>query len=274
MTEPITSHHNEKLKSLRKLQDKKHRVETGLFVAEGEDLVEAALAHGWQVEQLFYVSGAPGEGRWSGERGATPVVAEALASVSGLGSGSRVVAVIRQQWEEPGGQLSLYLDRISDPGNVGTSLRSALAFADGPVVIGPGTADPYSPKAVRASMGALFVRPPARAPVDQMAGTIIALDGGSDVTIAEAALRGAGPFVVCVGSERDGLSDSVKAAAMVSASIPMLSTGPESLNAAMAATVALYEVSRNMQSVVQSPGAAGQKGGDQGAGKNSPQSYV
>lgn len=274
MTEPITSHHNEKLKSLRRLQHKKHRAETGLFVAEGEDLVEAAVTHGWRIEQLFHVPGAPGEDRWSGDRVATPVAAGALASVSGLGSGSRVVAIVRQQWQEPGGQLSLYLDGIGDPGNVGTSLRSALAFADGPVVIGPGTADPYSPKAVRASMGALFVRPPASAPIDQLGGTVIALDGGSDVTIAEAARCASGPLVICVGSERDGLSAGAKAAATVSASIPMLSTGPESLNAAMAATVALYEVSRNMQSGVQSPGVAGQKGGDQGAGKNSPQSHV
>ena len=74
-----------------------------------------------------------------------------------------MIGVYRERWSEPGGLLSVWLDGIKDPGNIGTIIRSAHALCDGPVVIGPRCADPYGPKAVRASMGSIFARPPARA---------------------------------------------------------------------------------------------------------------
>ena len=95
---------------------------------------------------------------WSGQ----DVEPELLDRVSQLGSGTRVIGVYRQRWAEPGGELSVALHGVGDPGNVGTVIRSAHALADGPVIIGPGTADPYGPKAVRAAMGSVFARPPAR----------------------------------------------------------------------------------------------------------------
>ena len=70
----------------------------------------------------------------------------------------------------------MYLHGVEDPGNVGTIIRSAHALADATVVLGPGCADPYSPKAVRASMGSIFDRPPARATLDALDGHKIALD--------------------------------------------------------------------------------------------------
>ena len=151
----ITSPDNSQLKLIRKLQRKRGRDETGLFVAEGEDLVEAAAAGGWEPEVLLV----------AGE----DVEPELLDRVSSLGSGSRVVGVYRQRWGEPGGALSLYLHGVGDPGNVGTAIRSAHALCDGPVVLGPGCADPFSPKAVRAAMGSLFARPPARGGVGRAA---------------------------------------------------------------------------------------------------------
>lgn len=224
----ITSTHNEQLKTLRRLQDKKHRARTGLFVAEGEDLVLAAERAGVEPE-LLLVSGED-------------VTPEALASVSALGSGTRVVGVYRQRHSEPGGALSVYLHGVADPGNVGTILRSALALADGPVVLGPGCADPYSPKAVRASMGAIFARPPARARFADLAGTTIALAAGRGEPLARVALRP--PEVLCLGAERDGLPVEVLEGADVAAHLPLRAGGPESLNVAMAATVALYERTR------------------------------
>ena len=86
-----------------------------------------------------------------------------LASASGLGSGTRTLAVYEERWAPaPVGPLCVYLHGVHDPGNVGTILRSAQAFGASCVALGPGTADPFSPKAVRASMGAVFAVPLAR----------------------------------------------------------------------------------------------------------------
>jgi RNA methyltransferase, TrmH family len=228
----ITSADNPKLKQIRKLQTKRERARSGLFVAEGEDLVAAADAAGWEPE-LLLVAGEADAG--PGERRALVVEPGLLRDASALGSGSRVVAVYRQRWSEPGGDLSVYLHHVSDPGNVGAIIRSAHAFADGPVILGPGCADPYSPKAVRASMGSIFARPPARAGFADLPGTKVAyVMGGPDPGPVER------PAVLCIGGERFGLGE-VADQADLHAGIPMRPDAPNSLNAAMAATVALYE---------------------------------
>src|ERR1700679_3184553 len=132
----ITSSQNEKLKTLRKLrQRRRERDRLGQFVAEGEDLLAAADAAGWTAVERFAVSGSglPGiEG--------DPV---ALQSVTELASGTRTLAIYSERWEAaPLGPLCLYLHGISDPGNVGTALRSAAAFGASCVAFGAGTADP------------------------------------------------------------------------------------------------------------------------------------
>jgi RNA methyltransferase, TrmH family len=231
----ITSADNDKLKLIRKLARKREREETGLFAAEGEDLVEAAEAAGWEPELLL--------------RAGVDVEPELLARASGLGSGSRVVGVYRERLSEPGGALSVYLHGVGDPGNVGTVIRAAHGLADGPVVLGPGCADPFSPKAVRASMGSLFARPPARAGLADLGGAKLALDSGALASLPEAAARAAaygGPVVLCVGGERQGLPAELLTAADLAAAIPLRADGPESLNAAMAATVGLYELANRM----------------------------
>lgn len=224
----ITSPHNEQLKAIRRLQDRRHRRRTGLFVAEGEDLVGAAAAAGWDPDVLL-VSGVD-------------VEPDLLAAVSSLGSGARAVGIYRQRAGSPGGSLSVYLEGVSDPGNVGAVIRSAHAFADGPVVLGPGCADPFGPKAVRASMGSVFARPPARAALGDVPGAKVALspEGGRPL----AAIEIEGPVVLCLGGEREGLSARALEAAAVHAHIPLRGDGPESLNVAMAASVALYERTR------------------------------
>jgi TrmH family RNA methyltransferase len=221
----ITSPHNDKLKQIRRLARRRERERTGLAVAEGEDLVAAAERAGL-VAELRLEAGRD-------------VVPELLAQVSALGSGSRVVGVYRQRWSEPGGDLSVYLEGVRDPGNVGTVIRSAHAFCDGPVVLGEGCADPWSPKAVRASMGSVFARPPARAAPGELAGTLVALDpaAGEDIEDIDPP---AGPVVLCVGAEREGLSSALAERADLRARIPTRADAPESLNAAMAASIALH----------------------------------
>jgi TrmH family RNA methyltransferase len=219
----ITSKDNQQLKTIRKLLAKRRG---GLFVAEGEDLIEAAEANGWEPEILL--------------RAGEDVEPDLMPS--SLGSGTRVVGVYRERWSEPGGDLSVYLHGVHDPGNVGTTIRSAHALADGPVILGPDCADPYGPKAVRASMGSVFARPPARAAFDELPATTIALERGEGKPLAEVEV--AAPVVLCLGAERAGLPAEVLRAAGCTAHIPLRPDGPDSLNVAMAATVALYERNR------------------------------
>ena len=216
----ITSADNQKLKEIRKLARSRKRSDR--FIAEGEDLVNAA----WEAEYVL--------------RAGIDVDEKLLAEASTLGSGTRVIGVYRERWSEPGGALSVFLDGIKDPGNIGTIIRSAHALCDGPVIVGPRCADPYGPKAVRASMGSIFARPPARSSPPKVPGTLVALDSDAGLTLRELDLEP--PVVVLVGSERDGLGKDALNAAHVSARIPVREDGPDSLNAAMAATVALYEL--------------------------------
>lgn len=236
----ITSIHNEALKDLRRLQRRRDRERAGRFAAEGEDLLAAADAAGWPAVERYVAAGSGLAGR--------EVAPDVLARASTLGSGTRAIGVYEQRWSGPVGPLAVFLHGVSDPGNVGSVLRSALAFGAASVVLGPGCADPYGPKAVRASMGAVFAVPVARAAgLDELPGELIALDGR-----AGEPLRGplAGDATLLVGAERAGLPDDVIAACDRAARIPIRS---ESLNAAMAATVALYEATRTPSSPSRMP---------------------
>ena len=212
----ITSADNDKLKTIRKLQQKRWRNKLGLFTAEGEDLV------GPDPEYIL--------------RAGIDVEPDLLDAVSTLGSGTRVIGVYRQRWAEPEGEVLVYLHGVEDPGNVGTIIRSAHALADATVVLGPGTADPYSPKAVRASMGSIFERPPARATIDELGGHKVALSATADRELGD--LDVTGPVVLVLGSERGELPEGLEAVR-----IPVHA---DSLNVAMAASVALYEVANRM----------------------------
>src|SRR3954471_20461820 len=228
----ITSPHNDPLKEIRKLAGRKWRDKLREFVAEGEDLLKAAQAAGWEPLSRLVAEGSGLDGE--------EVAPHVLAGVSQLGSGTRALGVYGQRWAPaPTGPLCLALWGVNDPGNVGTVLRGALAFGASCVALGPGTADPYGPKAVRASMGALFSVPVARVRgIDELPGRRVALVAGAGVALHE---LGDDEATLVVGAEREGLPDAVVAACDDVAHIPIAS---ESLNAAMAATVALYEKTR------------------------------
>jgi RNA methyltransferase, TrmH family len=233
---PITSHDNAQLKEIRKLtQRRRQRERAGRFVAEGEDLLAAADAAGWEPLARLCAAG-------SGLAG-IEVEPKLLSQASGIASGTRAVAVYAERFAAtPLGPVCVYLHGVGDPGNIGTILRSASAFGAGSVALGPRTADPYSPKAVRASMGSVFEVPlvhVAEDELDRLPGTTVALVADRGVPLAQVEL--ARPVTVLVGSERDGLPAEVVSGADTVARIPIAN---HSLNAAMAATVALYELSR------------------------------
>jgi TrmH family RNA methyltransferase len=251
--ETITSTRNPRLKELRKLRERKHRERSGLFAAEGEDMLASALRHGAQPERLYYdadrldrandvLASLPPDVQQ------VPVAGDALSAAGSLGHGARVVGVWRERWSElaPGGaQAAVYLHEVSDPGNVGAVVRSAHALLPSIVVLSPGTADPFAPKAVRASMGAIFGQPIVRADFASLREALgerwraVALEPNAERALLELSLES--PVLFALGAERAGLSNEVAAACDERVRVPLEPGGPESLNVAMTATVCLYE---------------------------------
>jgi TrmH family RNA methyltransferase len=221
----ITSPQNEKLKLVRRLRERKHRDREGLFVTEGEDLLGAGLSAGVEPEAVLVAaeSGLDGEN----------VDPALLDSVSTLGSGTRAIAVWPQGWAESPRPTSVYLHGVADPGNVGAIVRSAHALLEGTVVFGPDCADPFSPKAVRASMGSVFGQALVRASVARTPAPRVALvaHGGEGLD----ALGGAA--TLCLGAEREGLSAEVLEVCDTAVTIPLRAGGAESLNVAAAAAI-------------------------------------
>ena len=221
----ITSRGNEKLKLVRKLHERRWRDKLGLFVAEGEDLVEAAGAAGVDPVELLV----------AGET----VEPHLLAEVSVLGHPPRVIGVFRRV-DLPAGTrpLTLALWRVGDPGNVGTLLRAADAFGAG-LALSPGCADPTGPKALRATAGAIFRVPIAH--FDEAPRPWVALVVRGGEPLLELELAEQATFVL--GSEREPLPADVLDQCDARATIPQPGAA-ESLNVAMAGTSALFEASR------------------------------
>ena len=231
----IHNPHPPNLNQVTLLRTRRGRDRSGRFVAEGEDLIAAAAANGWQPVDSFVAEG-------SGLSG-TEVSEEALAEVSALGSGTRALAIYEQRWSEPTGPLAVWLHGVGAPGNIGTIIRSAHAFGAASVILGPGSADPFGPKAVRASMGAIFSVAVARADqIEQLPGTTVALAASAPLQL-DGAPWPAGEVTLLIGAEREGLPADVVAAAGEARSIAI---DGDSLNAAMAATIALYSCTRKV----------------------------
>ena len=219
----ITSTHNAKLKLIRRLlASRRQREKEGLFVCEGDDLVDAARAARIEPVDLLV----------AGEDVEPALVAE----LSTLGHPPRVIGVYRRA-DLPHGvrPLTLALWHVGDPGNVGTLIRTADAFGAS-VELSPGSADPTGPKALRASAGAVF-----RVPLGEAAGQRIGLVARGGTPLRELKFGDSPVFVL--GAEREGPPEDVLAGCDLVASIP--TSGPaESLNVAAAGAIALYEWSR------------------------------
>lgn len=280
----ISSTSNAIIKEAARLKRKRSRHESRLFLVEGEDLLDAALARGILPRQVFVLEGhgkllphvlRAADG--SGGRGAAALEVcfcsePVMAKLSELGSGTRVIATFSfldcklaalgggeveseegsEGEAEPGrgakGPL-LYLSGTSDPGNVGTLIRSAASLGASGVAIAPGTADCYSPKALRATMGAIFQIPIYLGiePVDLISRAraaaidIVRADPHSGVDLWDGDL--AGNFILALGSERQGIPPELTEAASTTVRIPQ-AAATESMNVAMAGTTILYEALR------------------------------
>jgi len=219
----ITSSSNPKLRLVHRLLDsRRQREKEGLFVVEGEDLVQAADDAGIEPVEVF--------------RAGEDVEPELLARVSTMAHPPRVLGIYRREALPRGVEpVSLALWHVADPGNLGTILRTADAFGAS-VALSPGCADPTGPKALRASAGAVFRVPLAG--FDEPDGKRVALVSHGGSPLAE--LDPGVPVVYVLGAEREGLPEEVVGTCDERATIP-LAAGAESLNVAVAAAIALYE---------------------------------
>lgn len=255
MADPLGAH-SPKVSSVRELLQKKGRREQGRFIVEGPTLIAEARASGLQLHEAFATETAFERYAQARELGkAIPVhlVDErTFARLSDLSTPTGLLAVAQMPQrnavdllQEPG--LVLLLAEINDPGNAGTLVRSAEAFGVRRVIFGSGGVEPFHPKVVRAAMGSIFRAAVAAASPEELraalAGwTVLGLDAEGDpldrLAIPERT-------VLAVGQERHGLG-AWRDLCTGLAGIPM--HGPtESLNAAMAGSIALYEASKRLQ---------------------------
>lgn len=240
----ITSASNPRLRLVRRLAARNQRERLGLFVCEGEDLVEAGLAAGLEPVELLVDAERPVPGIPDGEA----VEPRLLAEVSALGHPPRVVGIFRRddlprfdpRTPPP---VGVALWHVADPGNIGTLLRAADGLGPAFVALSPGCADPTGPKALRASAGAAFRVPTAG--FDDAPGRRVALVAHGGVPLYELELADRTTFVL--GAEREGLPYDVAALCDESATIP-LELGAESLNVGIAGAIALYEWRRRRTS--------------------------
>ena len=224
MTAVITSAANPRLKLVRRLlESRRQREKEGLFVCEGEDLVAAADEAGVEPVELL--------------RAGEDVEAELLARVTAMAHPPRVIGIYRRDALPRGldREVGLALWHVADPGNVGTLLRAADGFGAF-VALSRGCADVTSPRALRASAGAVFRVATGRFDDAPRPWIALVAHGGAALGSTQ------GTFVL--GAERTGLPDDVVERCDARATIPLVGDA-ESLNVAVAGSIALYEARRS-----------------------------
>lgn len=264
----VTSLSNPIVKDIKALSQKKDREETGTFMAEGLKLVIDALELGWSITTLVYAKNAKDKplvskvaARTVAAGGLVLEVSEkVLSAITRRDNPQMVVGVFKTRWK-PLAQIRpapnetyVALDRVRDPGNLGTIIRTAdAAGASGVILVGECT-DPFSLETVRATMGSLFAIPVARATPDEF----LAWKQGAGVSVVATHLAGAvdyrtidykrKPVVLLMGNEQQGLPDQLARQADALARIPQAGLA-DSLNLAVATAVMLFEARRHLLSL-------------------------
>ena len=261
----VTSLANPIVKDIKALMNKKAREETGSFIAEGLKLIIDALELGWTIRTLIYSKAA--KGKPLVEKVAAKTVAsgglvlevseKVMASIVRRDNPQMVAGVFEQRWrpladvKPKTGETYVALDRVRDPGNLGTIIRTADAVgASGVILVGDCT-DPFAVETVRATMGSVFAMPVSRATVEEF----IAWRKGADVNVVATHLAGSvdyrtveyaqKPVVVLMGNEQSGLPEELATKADTRVRIPQEGRA-DSLNLAIATAVMLYEARRHL----------------------------
>jgi len=260
MPRQITAFSNPLIKRMRSLRDKRHRREEGLFLAEGLRILTEARETGRLPAWLFYAKASADhplvraliEAVELAGGEAIETVPDILSKLSGKDNPQAVVGVFAE-FETPLDRLDrssagiwLVAERLRDPGNLGTILRTGDAVNAGGLILIDDCVDPFSVEAVRASMGALFTVPIARAPWPDFLGWLrkepgqlvgLSLDTDNDYRTA----RYTAPTFLLTGNEAQGMPESYAAECDLLVKLPMLGKA-DSLNAAVATAVMAYEV--------------------------------
>jgi TrmH family RNA methyltransferase len=264
----VTSLANPIIKDIKALSQKKSRDESRTFLAEGLKLVIDALDRGWTIRTLVYAKA--GKGKPLVEKVAARTVAagglvlevseKVMSSITRRDNPQMVAAVFEQRWtplkdiQPKGSETWIALDRVRDPGNLGTIIRTAdAAGASGVILVGDCT-DPFSMETVRATMGSMFALPLVKTtPVD-----FLKWKKSVDARLVATHLAGAvdyrtidyrsKPVILMMGNEQSGLPDELAGAADKLARIPQVGMA-DSLNLAVATGVMLFEVRRHLLSL-------------------------
>jgi TrmH family RNA methyltransferase len=256
----VTSLANPLVKDIRALHQKKHREETGLFIAEGEKLVRDAVEGGWSIHTLAYAAARGNEAigalaaRAKASGGAVlEVSAQVLEKIARRDNPQNVIGVFRQRFasEAAIGREGVWvaLDRVRDPGNLGTVIRTADAAGLAGVALVGACVDPFAVETVRATMGSVFHVAIARTAEDDLiaqarrhGATLI----GTHLTAEAIDYRAADyrqPLILLMGNEQQGLTEKLAAACDTLVRIPMRGRA-DSLNLAVSTALMIYEALR------------------------------
>ncbi|WP_018898206.1 RNA methyltransferase [Rhizobium sp. 2MFCol3.1] len=266
----VTSLANPIIKDIKALSDKKTREQSGTFMAEGLKLVIDAIELGWTIRTLVYAKAAKGKplveqmaAKTVASGGLVLEVSEkVLSSITRRDNPQMVVGVFENRWKplrdiRPAkGETWIALDRVRDPGNLGTIIRTAdAAGASGVILVGE-TTDPFSLETVRATMGSVFAMPVSRATPEEF----IAWKKQAGVSLVATHLAGsvdyrtidykAKPVVILMGNEQSGLPDQLAREADALARIPQQGLA-DSLNLAVASAVMMFEARRHLLSLTE-----------------------
>ncbi|MGO6676871.1 TrmH family RNA methyltransferase [Rhizobium leguminosarum] len=266
----VTSLANPIIKDIKALTNKKSREESGTFLAEGLKLVIDAIELGWAIRTLVYAKAAKGKplveqiaAKTVASGGLVLEVSEkVIASITRRDNPQMVVGIFEQRWTPlkgirlSEGETWVALDRVRDPGNLGTIIRTAdAAGASGIILLGE-TTDPFSLETVRATMGSVFAVPVARATPEEF----IAWRKSAGVSVVATHLAGAvdyrtidyrkKPVVLLMGNEQSGLPEQLAREADALARIPQQGRA-DSLNLAVATAVMLFEARRHLLSLAE-----------------------
>ena len=251
MLEHITSLKNPKVTTWKSLKDRKGRKESGCFLVEGRKMVEEAVASAFPVEAVLVDDARLSEFTLPSGIPAYSMPAHVLAAVCDTKTPQGIAAIVRMAEVELRGSRLVAMDGVQDPGNVGTIIRTADAAGFDGVIMSNQCADVFNPKVLRATMGSVFrmgIRvtedlPGMLANLVQEGASVLSsqLDGEPFYRRSPLNER----FVLVIGSEGNGVTDEVKAIATHRVKLPMRG-GAESLNAAVAAGIMMYELTRDM----------------------------
>lgn len=245
---------NNDIKRIKSLQQKKFRDQSGLFIVEGEKMVQEALESGFKVEKAYYRS---------------DIGEEYMKRISALTNPSPALAVVHKPEDSciedtslledtiREGGLFLALDTIRDPGNLGTILRIADWFGIKAVFAAKDTVDVFNPKVVQATMGAIFRVKMHYVDLIEVSGLVLCNGGkvygtfldGTDMYGKELKTGKDSPVMIVIGNESDGISEEMEKQVSDKLYIPPYpqnASGSESLNAAIATAITVAEFRRRL----------------------------